>query len=373
MAFHTFDPTPIDGGSFSHSSQRFDWCALTDTKFLIVYQQISPARLFGQIVNFAGTTAAPTFGTAFVIASENISNMNPKVIRLDSGKAFVTYNTNIDIPTSILNTITVNGIVVNIDGSDNVTVLNNEVITSGVNFNYWGMALHNLEIAPFKVRFIHESGNNPFNRIISIDAITSDITLSAPVDIGSASDDSPYNLTASPDPSSTKMFFHQTSNTYTSFVDATTTVEINESTTIHLSQTIVVLTDDISVGSQLTNLMVNSVTMPEVKTLSIFDANIYHGVRLDDEHVIFAGGGTVAGPTKAYVFRITSEGSFQFIQGDNNPITITNGLIETDIASANGVRNKSMYHNVTNNLVHMTGIVDDTGTKVIGFHIFSPT
>lgn len=81
---YTLPAVPQNGGTFDLDGSNTGWVRMTDTKFLIVYQQQSPAITYAQImtINLVG---APTLGTAHQINQHNVTKSAPKVGYIKTG------------------------------------------------------------------------------------------------------------------------------------------------------------------------------------------------------------------------------------------------------------------------------------------------
>lgn len=76
MSFHTFDPVPTGGGTFSHDEKRFAATKIDDDRCIIVYHQVAPFRMYAQVVTFNGTET-PVFETAYsILGPEHVVNVH---------------------------------------------------------------------------------------------------------------------------------------------------------------------------------------------------------------------------------------------------------------------------------------------------------
>lgn len=379
MAFYTLDPVPTDGGVFNLTSDRFDWTALTDDKFLVVYQQNNPARLYAQVVNFNGTNA-PGFGDAFLINSENVSDMAPIAVAVDQSRVLIIF-----LREAFDNDTDFGVFLIQIDANDAITIETdvNDISFNGPQDNLYDARLHEgtnrVHIAFERTDSFHEDLRNGY-----VEVDTNNNTISSNISVFNNFDSSEvaerqvimqslpngnvftlgrqhFMIQSSQQINGNYIFYSNDASGGGFFQDA---------------QCAGILKDGLLVQARDNELRLITYENNNIDSTNItgFFSNTSNSpryfLRIDDEHCMILTGRETVGNTEAYVLRIPDYTNY--ISNSANPITINNGIIDTNLF-ANRARGTPLHITSTQSRIHYTGIVDDgSGGTTIGFHIFTP-
>ena len=390
MAFHTFDPTPTDGGTFEHSSTRFDWCKITNDKFLIVYQQINPTRIYAQIVTFNGAdlTGEPTYGTAYAVVNETFLDQNtpnharPKIAFAEGTTyALLAYSKTLESSAEGQDSeIAIIALDVN-TGSDLIKVVklgSEEFIVSGTTgHTYHDIEFHGLSGATpyFKVAHCDETNPNDIN-ISSIYLNTSSGIFTSSTNTYASLTDKPFRFTKNIDGDIIMMTSNNLARKFTSI-----TTNYNLAiTNSNPSQCVVSMGSGFYICSDGQNIRTynnlhsdhNDVfpMMPELGTNAV-----HQGVRLDAEHVFFLQGRSSNGSGLAYIHRLgATDANVPFYQysNENGPFTINNIPYDVNTDPLYPQNSEILYYDAINNHIRMIGIVDVASVPKITFQFITP-